>query len=64
MIKCSEDGYDCFPICDFCKYYNFNADDKGRYTGDGYCTKHSKPQDPSDDCNDFHCSEAIDLPLP
>ena len=52
MKKCSED---CIPACDFCKYYEFNADSRGRYTGDGYCTYHNRNQDPGDECDDFIC---------
>ena len=46
---------DCIPLCDFCKYYNFNGDDEGCYTEDGWCTLHNKPSEPIDECEDFYC---------
>ena len=46
---------DCIPLCDFCKHYNFNADEEGRYTGDGWCTLHDKPSEPYYNCEDFYC---------
>ncbi len=49
--KCDER----FTCCDHCLHYQFNGDDRGRYTGDGYCTLHKKPMDPGDDCDDYHC---------
>ena len=53
MRKCS---IRCLPACDFCKYYHFNGDIKGRYTGNGYCTFHNnRKQDPDDECEDFVC---------
>ena len=42
--------------CDFCRYYDFNG--KGRvYTGNGFCRKHDRKQDPEDVCDDFYCKE-------
>ena len=52
----------CEPIaccCDFCKYYDFNADKQGMYTGDGYCRKHKRQADPAEVCDDFHCIELV-----
>ena len=46
---------DCTPICDSCKYYNFNGDDEGRYTGDGRCILHNNASEPYDACEDFYC---------
>ena len=37
MNKCSDLEDECIDACDFCKYYNFNADGEGRYTGEGWC---------------------------
>lgn len=58
MIFCGlcvgEDG----ACCDFCRFYAFNADKQGRYTGDGRCMKHDTPKDPGDVCDDFHCENA------
>lgn len=57
MILCK----DCDPracCCDFCKHYDFNADDKGRYTGDGFCKLHQINSDPANECDDFHCEHA------
>ena len=54
MILCK----DCDPMatcCDFCKHFDFNADAKGHYTGDGYCRKHHIPTEPDSECDDFHC---------
>jgi len=57
MIKC-EAAEECYPICDFCKYYNFNGNETGAYTGNGYCSKLRMNTDPADSCNDFHCFKA------
>lgn len=49
---------DCHPratCCDFCIHFDFNADENGSYTDDGYCRLHKKPSDPDDGCDDFHC---------
>lgn len=55
---------ECDPVvpavCDFCRYYDFNADDQGRYTGDGYCRFHHQPMDPGDGCENFHCHKLAD----
>jgi len=41
--------------CDFCKFFEFNGDAQGRYTGDGYCTLHKRDADPAEECDDFYC---------
>jgi hypothetical protein len=50
---------ECEPeanCCDFCKHYKFNANERGAYTGNGMCSYHNRPQDPSDFvCDDFEC---------
>lgn len=46
---------ECIPLCDFCDHYNFNADEKGRYTGNGWCTLRNEPSEPYDYCEDFYC---------
>ena len=46
---------ECTPLCDFCKYYNFNADEEGRYIGKGWCTLHNESSEPYDYCEDFYC---------
>lgn len=51
-ILCSPE---CIPACDFCKYYNFNGDELGRYTGNGLCILHNEPSEPYDYCEDFYC---------
>lgn len=51
-------GEGCVDACDFCTHYNFNGDDEGCYTGDGYCNLHKENSDPGDTCEDFHCSRA------
>lgn len=44
--------------CDFCKHYDFNGDDRGRYTENGWCRLHEKKEWPGGICDDFHCAEA------
>lgn len=46
-------------LCDFCIWYDFNADTEGCYTGDGYCRLHNRPSDPDDACPDFYCVRAM-----
>lgn len=46
---------ECYPICDFCTFYDFNGDEEGAYKGDGYCRRHGRAQDPNGACDDFHC---------
>lgn len=45
-------------VCDFCRFYAFNGDKNGSYTGDGRCLLHDKPMEPGDGCDDFHCNHA------
>ena len=52
MRKCSDD---CYPICDFCKYYRFNGDECGCYIGEGFCNLCQEPRDPWEGCDDFYC---------
>lgn len=52
MRKCNDE---CYPLCDFCKHYNFNGDENGAYTENGFCTFHNQKKDPSDFCEDFYC---------
>lgn len=52
MKKCS---CDCTAICDFCRLFNFNRNEYGSYTGDGYCVFHEVNKDPADSCDDFIC---------
>ena len=60
MILCPKcDGPD-FVCCDFCRHYDFNADEQGRYTGNGWCRLHQQQKDPGSMCDDYHCSEADD----
>jgi len=47
MKLCSDKEFDCFPICDFCKHYDFDK---------CHCNKHDKTMDPDDGCDDFYCS--------
>lgn len=44
-------------VCDFCKHYEFNGDEEGKYTGNGYCKFHMKLMDPGDGCEDFYCND-------
>lgn len=60
MITCPqcEPGCNC---CDFCRHYDFNADEEGRYVDKGYCRFHGKPMHPGGDCDDFHCEFTEDI---
>lgn len=42
-------------ICDFCRFYAFNGDEEGAYTGEGRCEhpEHPHPAEPYHDCPDF-----------
>jgi len=53
MKQCTNNNYDCPPICDFCKYYL----DSRRH-----CELHKKAMQPEDGCSDFYCY-TIDNPL-
>lgn len=47
-----------YPLvcCDFCKSFDFNGNEEGLYTGDGYCTKHKEDKGPGDGvCDDYYC---------
>lgn len=44
--------------CDFCTHYDFNGDQLGRYTDDGYCKLHKRRSEPEYVCDDFHCEHA------
>jgi len=49
---------DCDPrgiCCDHCAYYNFNGNDQGQYTGNGYCRLHKRTEDPGSECQDYFC---------
>jgi hypothetical protein len=56
MQKCNEECMDC---CDFCYWYDFNADERGLYVGNGKCNEPNhlgdNNTDPGDTCNDFIC---------
>ena len=47
----------CGPICDFCRFYNFNGDGNGVYTGEGRCEHpdHPRPEEPFSACEDYEC---------
>jgi hypothetical protein len=45
----------CDPACDFCEHYDFNGDEDGVYTGDGWCRLHKRPEDPDSYCEDYLC---------
>lgn len=45
----------CFPICDFCRYYNFNPGKGGVYLGKGYCVLYEENREPDDECKYFIC---------
>jgi hypothetical protein len=54
---CSEECRKVGSVCDFCKFYNFNGDERGVYTGDGKCehTEHPRHEEPDSGCDDFVC---------
>lgn len=57
MILCGED---CSPLCDFCKHYQFNGEDRGgkhgpAYVNKGCCGLHFLREDPEGCCDYFHC---------
>lgn len=45
--------------CDFCAYYQFNGDEQGRYTGEGWCRLHKREEDPASLCDDYFCFEIL-----
>lgn len=52
-------------ICDFCMHYCFNGEWVlydcewcNVYMDDGFCRLTGAPQDPLDECDDFHCFRA------
>lgn len=47
------------PVCDFCRHYNFNGNETGAYTGDGFCCLRQKPMEPEGGCDQFHCNGVI-----
>ncbi|MBS0583319.1 MAG: hypothetical protein JSS42_09490 [Proteobacteria bacterium] len=42
-------------ICDHCKWFDYNGDEDGCYTGDGYCRLHKKETDPLGACAGYEC---------
>ena len=53
---------DCDPrgiCCDHCAYYNFNGNDQGQYTGNGYCRLHKRTEDPGSGCQDYFCFKLL-----
>ena len=52
---CNKECKEVGPICDFCRFYNFNADKYGVYLNKGYCTKLEKRKEPEDGCKHFIC---------
>lgn len=58
MLTCGEG---CYPVCDFCLFYDFNGDKEGAYDGHGVCWHPDHPlrKDPSGECEDFICFNII-----
>ena len=52
MKKCNKQ---CFDLCDFCRFYNFNPGFGGVYTDKGYCVLKEQHMQPEDGCDDFIC---------
>ncbi len=46
---------ECFPICDFCKFFDFNGDENGTYINLGCCNFHKENRDPTSQCDEFIC---------
>lgn len=46
MKLCSDKAGDCYPICDYCRYYSFDA---------RMCHRDSSTKDPSNGCLKFEC---------
>lgn len=47
-------------ICDFCKWFDFNGDEYGCYTDNGWCRRHAAPVDLESSCPAFHCRNATE----
>lgn len=45
----------CIPICDCCRFFNFNPGGCCEYTGDGYCVLHETHTEPEYECSYFIC---------
>lgn len=58
MIYCGNCVGEFGACCDFCKFYDFNGNEDGAYTGEGYCNKYAERKDPEDVCSEFHCERA------
>ncbi len=52
---CSKECEQVGAVCDFCIYYDFNADEHGNYVENGYCNYHKEKRDPEQGCEDFVC---------
>lgn len=52
MIKCDNN---CPAVCDYCVHYDFNGDENGAYTRDGWCRLREEQRDPEEDCDGFCC---------
>lgn len=57
MITCS-DECEQGACCDFCIYYDFNGNEEGAYTGEGWCDYLDEQSDPGDVCENFYCFRA------
>jgi len=53
--NCDERGL----CCDHCAYFQFNGDEQGRYTGDGWCRLHKRPEDPAGLCDEYFCFQLL-----
>ena len=56
MRKCSNE---CLPGCDFCIAYDYNGDENGCYTNNGWCNRYKVNKDPGDYCDDYICFNLI-----
>ena len=52
---CNKECKEVGPICDFCRFYNFNSDIDGAYIDKGYCTLFNERKEPEDGCKWFIC---------
>jgi hypothetical protein len=59
---CNDECEHLGAICDFCVHYDFNGDEDGTYTGDGWCRKLQKSSEPHYGCDEFVCFRIEKLP--
>jgi hypothetical protein len=53
-----------YLCCDHCAYFEFNGDEQGRYTNNGWCRLHKRAEDPGSLCDDYFCFELLKKDAP